>query len=71
MNLSHILKRHVADNPDKTAIIFNDRRISYAHLYGMVNRAADGLLKMGLKPGDVLSLFMPSKFVWVIANSEM
>lgn len=60
MNLSHILKRHVADNPDKTAIIFNDRCISYAHLYGMVNRAADGLLKMGLKPGDVLSLFMLS-----------
>lgn len=60
MNVSNIIKRHVTEIPEKTAIIFNDRRISYSELNGLINQAADGLLKMGLKRGDVLSLFMPS-----------
>ena len=37
------------------------RRISYTpNLDGLITRTADGLLKMGLKRGDVLSLFLPS-----------
>ena len=60
MNVSDIIKRHVTETPDKTAIIFDDRRISYSRLDGLINQTAHGLLKMGLKRGDVLSLFMPS-----------
>jgi len=60
MNVSNIIKRHVAENPEKTAIIFGERRISYETLNGLINRTADGLLKMGLKRGDVVSLFLPS-----------
>ena len=60
MNVSDIIKRHVADTPDKTAIIFGDRRISYSQLDRLITRTADGLLKTGLKRGDVLSLFLPS-----------
>jgi len=60
MNVSHIIKRHVADTPDKTAIIFGERRISYSQLDALITRTADGLLKTGLKRGDVLSLFLPS-----------
>jgi len=60
MNASNIIKRHVAEHPEKTAIIFGERRISYSELDCLINKAADGLLKMGLKRGDVLSLFLPS-----------
>ena len=60
MNVSQIIKHHVADTPDKTAIIFGERCISYHELNVLINQAADGLLKMGLKRGDVLSLFLPS-----------
>jgi long-chain acyl-CoA synthetase len=60
MNVSNIIKRHVAEHPEKTAIIFGERRISYSQLDCLINKAADGLLKMGLKRGDVLSLFLPS-----------
>lgn len=60
MNVSNIIKRHVAENPEKTAIIFGERRISYSQLDDLITRTADGLLKMGLKRGDVLSLFLPS-----------
>jgi len=60
MNVSDIVKRHVAEHPEKTAIIFGDRRISYAELDTLISRTAHGLLEIGLKRGDVLSLFLPS-----------
>jgi len=60
MNVSRIIKRHVAEQPEKTAIIFGDRRIPYAELDRLITRTADGLLKTGLVRGDVLSLFLPS-----------
>ena len=60
MNVSDIIKRHVMENPEKTAIIFEERRISYKELDDLINRAANGLTNLGLKQGDVLSLFLPS-----------
>ena len=60
MNVSDIIKRQVKENPEKTAIRFGDQRISYGELDTSINRTAGGLLKMGLKKGDVLSLFLPS-----------
>ncbi|MEN8245753.1 MAG: AMP-binding protein [Thermodesulfobacteriota bacterium] len=60
MNVSNIIKPHVADNPDKTAIVFGERRISYAELDNLIDRTAAGILEMGFKRGDVLSVFLPS-----------
>lgn len=60
MNLSDIFKQHIKENPEKTAIIFGNQRISYGELDVSINRTAGGLLKMGLKKGDVVSLFLPS-----------
>jgi long-chain acyl-CoA synthetase len=60
MNVSNIINRHVAEHPDKTAIIFGDRRISYGELDRLINRIAGGLFNLGLKGGDVVSLFLPS-----------
>jgi long-chain acyl-CoA synthetase len=60
MNVSNIIKHHVAENPDATAILFEEFRITYVELDRLINRVAGGLLKLGLKRGDVLSLFLPS-----------
>jgi long-chain acyl-CoA synthetase len=60
MNVSNIIKPHVTENPDKTAIIFGERRITYAELDTLINRTASGITQMGFKPGDVLSVFLPS-----------
>ncbi|MEW5911943.1 MAG: AMP-binding protein [Thermodesulfobacteriota bacterium] len=60
MNASQIILPHVQDAPDKTAIVFEDRRYSYAELNRLVNRVASGLLALGLRPGQVVSLFLPS-----------
>jgi long-chain acyl-CoA synthetase len=60
MNVSNIIKPHVAKNPDTTAILFEELRITYVELDRLINRVAGGLLKLDLKRGDVLSLFLPS-----------
>jgi long-chain acyl-CoA synthetase len=60
MNVSNIIKRQVTESPEKTAIIFGENRISYKELDRLINRIAGGLLKLGLKRGDVLSIFLPS-----------
>jgi long-chain acyl-CoA synthetase len=60
MNVSNIVKPHVAENPEKTAILFGERRISYGELDRMINRIAGGLLSMGYTRGDVISIFLPS-----------
>jgi len=60
MNVSNIIKHHVAENPETTAIIFDELRITYGELDRLINRVAGGLLKSGLRRGEVLSLFLPS-----------
>jgi len=67
MNVSNIIKEHVAESPDKTAIIFGYRRIAYMELDRLINRIASGLLKLGLKQKDVLSIFLPSLPELIIA----
>lgn len=60
MNMASFFKPWVEKSPDKTAIIFEDRRISYAEFDRLINKVANGLLGLGLKRGDVVSLFLPS-----------
>ncbi|MEJ2587102.1 MAG: AMP-binding protein [Deltaproteobacteria bacterium] len=60
MNVSNLIRRHVEKHPEKTAIIFGDRHVSYGELDQAINRAAKGITEMGLRRGDVLSLFLPS-----------
>jgi len=60
MNMSRIVSDNARNIPDKTAIIFEDRRISYAELDRLINRMASGLLASGLRQGDVVSLYLPS-----------
>ena len=60
MNVSNIIKQHVGESPDTTAIVFEELRLTYGELDRLINRVGSGLLKLGLKRGDVLSLFLPS-----------
>jgi long-chain acyl-CoA synthetase len=60
MNVSDLIRRQVEENPQKTAVIFEDRRLSYADLDALISKAARGFQQLGLTRGDVLSLFLPS-----------
>ena len=60
MNMASFYRKWVEETPDKTAIIFQGNKISYKELDRQVNKVAKGLVSLGLKKGDVVSLFLPS-----------
>ena len=49
------------------ALEFMDKRISYAELEGLANRAAAGFQKLGVRPGVNVGIFMPNTPHYVIA----
>ncbi len=51
MNIGQLLTRPQLDS-EKTALIFEDKRLTYGGLNLRVNRLANALLDMGLKTGD-------------------
>ncbi len=60
------LDRHLATQPDKTAIIFEAddpakpaRRISYRELHAMVCQLANALTTLGVVKGDRVTLYLP------------
>ncbi len=62
---ANCLDRHLASRGDQTAIIWEgddpaeDRHISYRELYEEVCRFANGLKSLGVKRGDVVTIYMP------------
>jgi long-chain acyl-CoA synthetase len=53
--------------PDRPALEFMGRRLSYSELHDHVNRAAKGLQQLGVKPGVHVGLFLPNTPHYVIA----
>ncbi len=61
MGLGNILRRSAARFPDKTALIFKERRMTYQELDRRVNRLASGLLEMGLQKGDRVAVLLHNR----------
>ncbi|MDP4997797.1 MAG: long-chain fatty acid--CoA ligase [Saprospiraceae bacterium] len=55
-NLSLALEDSAKRYSNKTALVFNDTRISYAQLNGAVNQIANGLKDLGIGHGDKVAL---------------
>ncbi len=55
-----ILEESAARWPDKPAVEFMGKRISYRELDALANRAASGLRKLGVKRGVHVGLFLPN-----------
>ena len=53
--------------PDQPAILFGERRISYAELDDLASRFGAGLLRLGIRRGDRIGLYMTNHPEWVIA----
>jgi long-chain acyl-CoA synthetase len=53
--------------PDGPALDFMDRRITYAELHALVNRAARGFQQLGVGPGVHVGLYLPNTPHYVIA----
>ena len=60
ISLPEILDRTARRFPERTAIIYLGRRISYGELNETVNRLAGGLKAAGINPGEKVSLVLPN-----------
>ena len=54
------LNRSYLVYPEKTAVIYRDKRYSYAEMHARVNRLASALQKAGVKQGDKVAFICPN-----------
>lgn len=65
--LSSLLEETAREFPDRDAIIFLGKKISYRELNRLVNKFATALYNMGIRKGDVVALYLPNMPQFVIA----
>jgi fatty-acyl-CoA synthase len=51
----------------REAIVFRDRRLSFADVAAAVDRVARGLIAVGVRPGDTVALWMLNRPEWIEA----
>lgn len=56
LTLGHVIKYNVLRKPNKTAIIFQDKRYTWTEFNARTNKLAYALLDAGVKKGDVVSI---------------
>ena len=67
MNLKQMLAAAAARYAGKTAIILDDRRLSYADLETASNKIAHALIEMGVRRGDRVAMLLTNSLEFVIA----
>ncbi|MDL9998648.1 AMP-binding protein [Variovorax sp. J22P240] len=67
LTVAEMVERTMRAAPEKTALVFNDRRISYAELVRSSRQLAMALLDLGLKPRDRVVVQLPNVPEFVIA----
>ena len=65
--LAEILPEAAARHGERTALIIGDRHLSFSKLEALSNKVANGLVALGVKTGDRVSLFGGNSWEWVVA----
>ena len=65
--LQEILHKSATEFPQKTALSYGGRETSYAQLELLSNQFANSLVKLGVKKGDRVAIFLPNIPQFVIA----
>lgn len=60
LNLAVLLEASAKEVPNRTAVIFNEHRLSYAQVNGAANQVANGLTKLGIGRGDKVAISCPN-----------
>jgi len=68
LTVSEALTRSARRHPDRTALNYMGRRITYKELDGLVNRFARALTDLGVREGDKVALILPNIPQVVIAT---
>ena len=58
-SIVHVLRRRLADMPDKPWLVFEDLAVTYRDADRLSNRLANGLRGAGVSPGDTLLVMLP------------
>jgi len=69
LTLGETLDRAAIAFPNKEVICFlskEEERFTYTELNEKVNRLAGGLVELGIKPGDKISIWMPNHLEWIV-----
>ncbi|MBS3817658.1 MAG: AMP-binding protein [Candidatus Thermoplasmatota archaeon] len=65
--IGQLLSDKAEEHPDKEAIIFDDRRITYEELNEKAERLANFLRERGIGRDDKVSIWLPNLPEWIIA----
>ena len=68
MNWGLILERHAQKRKNKLALVFEDKKFTYGELNDLVNRMANYLLKLGIKKGDRVGIYLPNCWEHIVAH---
>lgn len=60
MNVGSLLARHAQYRPQHTAVVFDDRRLSFLEFNQRVNRLANALLNLGVNKGNKVATILPN-----------
>ena len=59
-SVAHVLERALAEDPEREALVTRSRRLTYAQLDALANRAAHALRGLGIVPGDRVAASLPN-----------
>ena len=59
-NMRELIELYQEERADQACILWRDEEITYRQLNERVNRVANGLKAMGIKKGDVVSVYLPN-----------
>jgi acyl-CoA synthetase (AMP-forming)/AMP-acid ligase II len=60
-SVAHVFDRALAEDPGREALVTRSRRLTYAELDHMADRAAQALRAMGVAPGDRVAASLPNE----------
>ena len=66
--LGQFFDKNVVKHPKKEAFVFEDKRVNWEQCQSHVNRLAKGLLKLGVKKGEVVAIWMTNNLEWVYSD---
>jgi fatty-acyl-CoA synthase len=55
-------------NPTREAVVFGEQRLNFGQLAARIRRFARGLVALGVRPADHVSLWMPDSIDWIVAR---
>ncbi|MPZ00586.1 MAG: AMP-binding protein [Actinophytocola sp.] len=65
--VEELIRARVAEHPDVTWLKWRDEEIPWADVLSLSQQAANGLLELGVRPGERVALMLPNRpeFIWV------